>query len=615
MRILRLQITATLFELALLPLCVAGQTAAQAKPDVSTTVVVLGSFDPVSEGESARSVDVLDTQQERLAFPTIEDYLRGDSSVALQQRGGGGTQTDISLRGTTFEQTLVLLNGFRINDVETGHFNLDVPVPLDALSGMDVLHGAGSTLYGSDAIGGVVDVLTYRPTVSSLRLRTGWSSFGGQQEAFVASGVRGAWSEVLAGARDKSDGFTANRDYSSRQLSSETQVATRLGESDLLLAVSDRPFGANLFYGPYNSFERTKGWFAGLHQQLGQQTSASVAYRRHTDEFDLFRGVPTPYDNNHIDQNWEGTLRRADSIAKNLRLFYGLEEDTDQIRSNSLGNHGRNRGAGYVQVEMRVPGSGSVSVGAREEVMSGGKAEFSPSASASYWLPRQVKLRASAGHGFRLPTYVDLYYSDPSHAPNPGLVPETGWNFDGGADWYPQAATTASVTFFYNRLQNTIDYTRAVDAPASTPYTATNLESLRYLGVEASLTLQLQGRQQVRLAYTGVSGAQPSLNGLTSVYVANYAVNNASFEYLKTLKRLDVLVRTRVGVEQHVGQTAYLVWDVEAARQRGWIRPYVQIANLSNTNYAEILRPSAVPMPPRSFVGGVEFELRRQGKE
>ncbi|HEY0307381.1 MAG TPA: TonB-dependent receptor [Acidobacteriaceae bacterium] len=606
-----MQITGTLFGLALLPLCAAGQTAAPAAPAVSTTVVVLGSFDPISEGESARSVEVLETQKERLAFPTLQDYLRMDSSVVLQQRGGGGTQADVSLRGTTFEQTLVLLNGFRMNDVETSHFNLDVPVPLDALGAIDVLHGAGSTLYGSDAIGGVVDVLTYRPTVSSLQLRTGWSSFGGQQEAFVASGVWARWSEVLAGGRDKSDGFTVDRDYSSRQLSSETRIATRLGESDVLLAVSDRPFGANLFYGPYNSFERTKGWFAGLHQQLGTQTSASVAYRRHTDEFDLFRGVPTPYDNNHIDQNWEGTLRRADRIAKNLRLFYGLEEDTDQIRSNSLGNHGRNRGAGYVQAELRVPGRGSVSVGAREEVLSGGHAEFSPSAAASFWLPRSVKLRASAGHGFRLPTFVDLYYSDPTHAPNEALVPETAWNFDGGADWYSRANTTAAVTFFYNRLQNTIDYTRAVNAPTGTPYTATNLESLRYLGVEASLTMQLRRRQQVRLAYTGVSGAQPSLDGLTSVYVANYAVNNASFEYRKTLARPDVLVRTRVGVEQHVGQTAYPVWDVEAARQHGWIRPYVQIANLSNTNYAEILRPSAVPMPPRSFMGGVEFELHR----
>ncbi len=480
-----------------------------------STVVVLGSFDPITEGESARSVDVIDTQSQSLVFSEVNDYLRTDTTADIHQRGSGGTQADISLRGTNFEQTLVLLNGFRINDVETSHFNLDVPVPLDAIGNIDILHGAGSTLYGSDAIGGVVDFITYKPTMNSLRLRIGGSSFGGQQQAIVASGVRGRWSEVIAGSHDASQGFTTERDFSSRQASSETRVTTPLGETDVLLAISDKPFGANLFYGPFNSFERTKGWFAGVHQQLGPQTSASVAYRRHTDEFDLFRGTPTPFDNNHIDQNWQATLRRADRLplgrfANDARIFYGLEENTDQIHSNSLGNHGRNNGAGYAQVELRVPNRGTISIGAREQVFSGGQNVFSPSASASYWLPHNVKLRASAGHGFRLPTFLDLYYpSDGTHVGNPNLVPETSWNFDGGADWYPRSSTTASFTFFYGPQHNTIDYAKPNIAPPTQPYMATNLASIRYLGVEASLTWKPLPRQQLKLSYTGISGAPP----------------------------------------------------------------------------------------------------------
>jgi outer membrane cobalamin receptor len=602
-----MKIKHVLFLLSLSPLCAAAQQPSAVIPSANSTVVVLGSFDPISEGESARSVDVIDTQSQHLAFPEVNDYLRTDTSTDIKQRGGGGTQADISLRGTSFEQTLILLNGFRINDVETSHFNLDVPVPLDAIANIDVLHGAGSTLYGSDAIGGVVDFLTYKPTESSLRLRVGGSSFGGQQQAIVASGLRGAWSEVLAGSHDASQGFMVDRDYSSRQGSSETRVQTPLGETDILLAVSDRPYGANLFYGPYNSFERTKGWFAGAHQQLGPQTSASLAYRRHTDEFILFRQNPAAYENNHIDQNWEATLRRADRLAKNTRVFYGLEEDTDQIQSTSLGNHGRNNGAGYVQLELRVPNRGTVSAGARLLIDSYGNRVFSPSASASYWLPHSIKLRASAGHGFRLPTFLDRYYpSDGTEQGNPNLVPETAWNFDGGADWYGGKSTTASLTVFYNREHNTIDYARPVNSTGV--YTATNLQTLRYLGVEASLAWKLCLHQSLRLSYTGIKAQQPSLNGLTPIYAAAYAVNNANFEWTDDLPH-GILLRTRVGVEQHVGQTAYPVWDMEAAKQTGWVRPYVQIANLSNTGYAEILLPSVVQMPPRSFSGGLEFEL------
>jgi vitamin B12 transporter len=98
-------------------------------PSLKTSVVVLGNPVAVTAGESARSAVTLDMQEHRLAFEDVEDYLRSDASVDIQQRGAAGTQADISIRGASFEQTLVLLNGLRINDVETSHFNLDVPVP------------------------------------------------------------------------------------------------------------------------------------------------------------------------------------------------------------------------------------------------------------------------------------------------------------------------------------------------------------------------------------------------------------------------------------------------------------------------------------------------------
>src|ERR1700735_4092844 len=148
-----------LFIPPLLTICADAQQK-PALPSVDTTVVVLGSPIPVSEQESARAVVSVDAQRAPLAFHQIEDYLRTDSSVDIQQRGGGGIMADISIRGASFEQTLVLVNGLRMDNAETAHFNLDLPVPLIALDGIDVLHGAGSTLYGSDAIGGAVDFMT-----------------------------------------------------------------------------------------------------------------------------------------------------------------------------------------------------------------------------------------------------------------------------------------------------------------------------------------------------------------------------------------------------------------------------------------------------------------------
>ena len=240
-------------------------------------------------------------------------------------------------------------------------------------------------------------------------------------------------------------GFMNDRDYRNEDASAEGWAGTRLGVTDVLLATSDRAFGANQFYGDYPSWERTKGWFGGVRQELGSQTEAAFAYRRHTDDFVLLRDDPAIYENNHIDGSWQGMLRRTENLPAGAVLLMGLEADGDSIdsynfsggvRSFALGIHARNRGAGYVDVDVRpAKRRWSLSAGAREEIFSGGaQAVFSPELAGNFRVANSLKLRASAGYGFRIPTYTDLYYSDPSTLGNPNLKPESAWSGDAGAD-------------------------------------------------------------------------------------------------------------------------------------------------------------------------------------
>jgi outer membrane cobalamin receptor len=596
---------------ATLPLCAQQSQSPQTIPPVSTTVVVLGDVEPVSLGESARTVVPLDAQEHPLASQDLEDYLRTDSSVDIQQRAGAGVMADISVRGASFEQTLVLLNGLRMDNVETSHFNLDLPVPLAALGKIDVLHGTGSTLYGSDAIGGVIDFMTFEPDATTLRIRAGAGSYGEDQEGLLGSMVGKRWSEVVAADRDRSTGFIYDRDYRTESASSETRFKSALGTSDLLFAGDDRAYGADQFYGNYPSWERTKGWFAALSQKFNEHTDAAVAYRRHSDIYVLLRDDPSYYKNQHIDDGFDGSVRDRREIFKNTTLLTGLEEDTDQIRSTNLGDHGRNRGAGYGDVEWRIAGKGLISAGLREEVFSGGRVVSSPTFAGTLWLPHSVKLRASAGYGFRLPTYLDLYYSDPTTLGNPNLKPESAWNYEGGADWFPSAHIAASVTAFYSQQKNTIDYTRA---SSNDLWQATNLPGLHFTGVESSLNWRPNSSQQLKLSWTLLKGTQSSLNGLQSEYVFDYPVNNGRVEWTWNLKH-GLLLQSRLGVVERYTeapappQAPYAVWDVSAVREVGRFRPYLQMTNLANTGYQEIAN---VRMQGRGFVGGVEFVLSRK---
>ena len=190
------------------------------------TMVVLGSATPVPLGESERSVEILPVHGQSLAAESAQDFLRKDSPVFLEERGAGGGQADIVMRGGSFEQTLVLLNGFRINDAQTSHHNLDLPVPLDAIDSIQALAGAGSTLHGVDALSGVVDFLTAAPDHESLFLRTGEGSFQSNEETLLGGAARGKWSGRMTAERNFSTGFMADRDYRNEDASGESWLGS-----------------------------------------------------------------------------------------------------------------------------------------------------------------------------------------------------------------------------------------------------------------------------------------------------------------------------------------------------------------------------------------------------
>ncbi len=514
-------------------------TPPQSKPaPVAQSITVTTTLEPLPLAESDRAVNLISPRDQPLISNSVVDFLRQDPSLNLQARAPNGVQADLSLRGTTFEQSLILLNGLRINDPETGHLNLDIPIPLDSVTRIDILHGSGSTFYGSDAIGGAVNLLTQPPPPGiTVIASAGGGSYSSIEQHLRASYTNGPFAEQLTGSRDTSNGFIPDRNYSNNALASETWLKTKPGTTDILLATSDRPYGANLFYGPYPSWERTKGWFASIQQQLGEKTAASFGYRRHTDLFVLFVDQPAIYENNHITTSYEGALRRADNLAANTTLSYGVEADGDTIHSNSLGQHARNQGAGYANLSLAALGRFSLSLGVRDEILTGSITGadnvFSPSLAAAYTLTHTTRLRASAGHGFRLPTYVDLYYADPTTIGNPNLKPESSWSYEAGIDWTPaNGRLTLNATAFHLQQKNTIDYAKTILAtPALTfaePWQAINIQDVNITGAEATARLRLTANQQLQFSYTAAHAASPPPN-LLSEYAYNYAAQNALF--------------------------------------------------------------------------------------
>lgn len=576
--------------------------AQQPGPTRKETIVVTGVFEPLPLEEADRCVVLLDVADKALLSNTLVDVLRLDPSVDLRERGPNDTQTDVSIRGGTFAQTLVLLDGWRLNDAQTAHHNMDVPVPPESLSRIEVLHGSGSTLYGSDAVGGAINLVTRTPQVSGFRLRTAFGNFGVNQQRTDLSVAWNKLAEEFAFSRDFSSGFRPDRDYRDLAFASVTHLSTSLGSTELLFAHNDRPFGADRFYGNFDSWERTGTVFAGVRQEVGKENEVSFAFRRHTDLFVLLRDNPGFCANHHAVEGYQAAWRHRQQLFENGRLFAGVEGYSDEIVSNNLGNHTRNRLAGYLALDVRALRRFSFSLGAREEIYGAGHGEFSPSLNGGYWVNHHLKLRAGISHAFRLPSFTDLYYYDPATLGSPTLRPERAWTYEAGLDWNAGGRLTGEMTLFERRDLDGIDYVRY--SPTDL-WRATNIQRLRFRGVEASLGVPFVRSQKLVVSYTGLQGSKAPLGIVESRYLFNYPAHSAVVSWQGPLPG-GLEARSRVGMLQRVGQDPYTLWDVYLVRAWGRISPFLQLTNLTNTSYEEI---SGVPMPGRAIVAGVEVSV------
>ena len=569
------------------------------------TIVVTGTYEPLPLDEIDRDVLVLPVRGHNQVFNSLADVLRQNPSIDLEARAPDGVQNDLSIRGSSYAQTLVLLNGMRLDDAQSGHHNMDIPVPLDAVTRVEVLEGSGSTMYGSDAVGGAINVITAPPETTELLLRTAVGNFGINEQQGSLSGVLGAVTEQLSFSRDFSTGFIPDRDYRNLQLASTTHLLSAWGATDLTLAYMDHPFGADQFYGDYPSWEDTKTWFLGVQQAFGKKTTASFAYRRHSDLFVLIRDDPSVYTNHHRDESYQTAVRRNEDLAINIELHYGVEALHESIVSNNLGDHSRSRASAYAALDFRALKRFSLSIAAREEIYRVFSAEFCPTIAGGYRLSPHVKLRASVSRAFRVPSYTELYYEDPANVGNPNLRPERAWNYEGGIDWSPNSRWHGDLTVFERRERDDIDYYRA---SPNDLWQAVNIDALNFTGVSSGLRFAVTSSQSLDFRYSWLQGNEDTIPIGETKYTFYYPVHSGIVAWQASLPS-HFMLRTRLGVLDRRAEGVYALVDFDAAYTGGSVHPFVRLSNLTNTSYEEV---QGVVMPGRTLIGGVELVLRKK---
>jgi iron complex outermembrane receptor protein len=571
-----------------------GPPAAAAQDPYRQTVVVTAAATPVELGTVTRRLTVV-SREEIAALPvdSVADVLRLVASVDVRARGSRGVQADFAVRGASFGQMLVLVDGVRLNDSQSGHHNGDIPVPLDAVDRIEVLHGPGSSIFGADAFGGTVNVITRRG-----RTPPGLTVHGG---SFGAAGVQGqaGWAEgavvqTFSASIDRSAGFMYDRDFHTTILRSRTAFGEASGLSVSFLR---KEFGANNFYGGNApSREWTNQTLLTADHRLaaagGWTIGVDGSYRTHGDRFVFNQLIPALSDNRHRTHAVLGGLTGSRRVG-DATLAAGVEGGVDWIRSSNLGDHALSRGSAFAEWRQPFGRRTQVDAALRFDRYSEFGTAWSPSVGVGWWISSAVRLRGSAGRAFRVPTFTERYYSDPANLARAEVGPEHAWAGEGGVDVFLGQGWLLQATAFGRADSDVIDWLRPTTADRWRTY---NIRDLDTRGVEFGVRRQFAAGAFVLAEFTALDLDAPAVDQL-SKYALDYAPRSLVVAGgvplpggFRVAPRLEYRRRNRTPEPLD-----YVLLDARVGRRLG---PLLEISidgtNLLDERYDEV---AGVPMP------------------
>lgn len=494
---------------------------------VLDTIPVLGSRVRADLPVRTRSIQVLDRAAlGTLPVRSVAEALRWATGVEVQARSFA--QTDLSLRGGTFEQVLVLVDGVRMSDPQTGHFDLDLAVPLERIERIEVLRGPASAQYGSDAVGGVVNIVTRSaPSGGSLRVEGG--SFGTLLAAADGS-IEGGRLRMEGGTEvGRSDGHREGTEWEQALFSLRAEAPLAGGRLRGDLGYARRDFGAEGFYAPFPSVEATRTETAALRWAPAPtarvRVEPRITWRGHDDDFTLIRENPAVYRNLHRSTQAGADLVVRGSLAPWVQVATGAEVARHGLTSNALGNRREGRGAVFAEAAIAVTPRVDLSLGLRHDRYGPWGGFTSPSVAAAWTLGEAFTLRSSWGQSFRGPTWTERYYADPGHLPNPDVGPESGESREVGAAWAASSRVHLSAALWERRQRDLIDWARPLPpvgvvhlSTTPEPWVPRNVNRARFRGVETEVRVEADADTRLSTSLSLLSLRADSPPGLQSKY-------------------------------------------------------------------------------------------------
>lgn len=635
---------------AILAGCLLFQTAwvtAQDNPVTGETATVTATINPKLQKETGRNIIIIGRETlQQFPVQSIDEVLRYAAGIEVQQRGPQGAQSDLLIRGGTFQQVLVLIDGIRLNDPLTGHFNGYIPVAPQEVERIEILKGNASALYGPDAVGGVIHIITkafsgkkqpgglhagIQLQLGELGLRNIRSFFNKQEEKHywsVGIASNNADGEQLRGIKSYFNLNTIQGAFST-QLPNNWRLAVKS-------ALDYRKFNAQNFYTTFLSDtaeEKVNSFFN--HIQVNKTNghrvfTADAAYKILRDEYQ-FNNFSLP--NLNRSRLFTGQILYQSRISAETEFVTGAQLMSRSIRSNDRGNHRLWHAATWFMAKHQLGKYLFMNESVRADWDDSYGWQLTPQLNISY-APNRWSFRAAMGRGIRDADFTERYnnYNKPlvtgGRIGNPELEAEETWGMEAGADYTHHPGIKVSGTLFYRKQNNLVDWapTPYAQMPRRTNLVSTgnyalakNIEQVNTYGAELDLYFKQKTGDNSNITFTsGITWLRSENNdSIPSFYISAHAKLLCNFgvvyEGKNILFAVNGLYKERN--EQKAATTAitpvsgnYFIMNLRATARttNKKIEIFFQAHNVFDKQYSDLLGSA---MPGRWLSGGLAFSF------
>jgi len=585
------------------------QAKAQVEPikrDTLKEIIITSNRIALPFSKTSRTITLITTEDiVKSPASNVAELLQSIAGLDVRRRGVDGMQSDLYIRGGNFDQTLVLIDGVKMDDPQTGHHTMNAILSLGDIERIEVIKGPAARVYGQNAFTGAINIVTKKIKNNSLNANLSYGSYENLKAglSFVQKFDNGG---ILASLNyQESEGYRYNTDFENKSIF----VKANLGKYNLTSSFTARDFGANGFYASpaaKDQYEETQTSLIAVDTkyETGNITiKPRVYWKRNQDLYLYLRHDPPVYRNLHI-SNKVGAETNVVLNSSLGKTGVGIDISRIFLVSNNLNDHNRTAVTGFLEHRFEIDNF-DITPGIAISSFSDFNTNAFPGLDVGYRFSNRFKLYGNIGYTYRVPTFTDLYYVGRNEIGNPDLKPESAMSQELGFK-YTTGSFNFNIALFNRDAKDLIDWAKDDPNNPEEKWEARNFSEVNTQGFEIDLVYKFSVwnfEQKFNLGYSFIEDENKD-------EYTRYALNSIKHQLTSVLDfKFSKLFTQNISyrfVERSRGETYAIVDAKILAELPNRIELSLSANNIFNTVYTET---NLVPMPKGNLMVGLSYKF------